>query len=123
GGAAAMAEREHEVVTEPLQHAGMLTLDEGFRQTVAPEPHHPEQYGDGEQPTMPKPRPRGKRRRSAPTSRAADLTGEPCADWLNLREARIPTMDDRAEPARSLRMSRRTSETHARTRRYVSRIT
>ena len=32
-------------------------------------------------------------------------------------------MDDRAEPARSLRLSRRTSETHARTRRYVSRIT
>src|SRR5690606_12777988 len=94
-----------------------------IRQTVAPEPHHPEQYGDGEQPTMPKPRPRGKRRRTAPAW-AEDSTGEPCADWLNLREARIPTMDDRAEPARSLGLTRRkTSGTHARTRRYVSRIT
>jgi glucose-1-phosphate adenylyltransferase len=116
-----MAEREFEVVSEPL-HAGMLTLDEGFRQTVMPEPHHPEQYGDGEQPTMPKPRLRGKRRRSA-SRWMADLTGEPCADWLNLREVRIPTMDDRAESARSVELTRRARGMHARTRRYVSRIT
>jgi glucose-1-phosphate adenylyltransferase len=117
-----MAEREPEI-TEPLQHGGMLTLDEPFRQIEAPGPYHPGHYGDGGPPTMPKPRPRGKRRRSSPTARAVSLTGEPCADWLNLRETRIPTMDDRADGARSVRLSRRTSATHARTRRYVSRIT
>jgi glucose-1-phosphate adenylyltransferase len=115
-----MSEREDEVVSEPL-HAGMLTLDAGFRQTVAPEPHRPDPYGDGERRTMPKPRLRGKRRRSSPTMASANFkVGLDPTE----REARIPGMDDRAKPARSEQsVSRTAGETKARTRRYVSRIT
>ena len=116
-----MQEQEDEIVSEPLQHAGMLTLEAAFRQTVAPEPHRPGQEGGDELPTMPKPRPPGKRRRTSPTMRSVNSAVglDPSA-----REARIPGMDDRATPARSKEsVSRRAGETQARTRRYVSRIT
>ena len=116
-----MPEREDDVVMEPLQHAGMLTLDDGFRQTVTPEPHRPDADAGGEQPTMPKPRLTGKRRRSLPTVASANpaADAEPAA-----RQVRRPRMNDRAEPAQSKEsVARRSSESQARTRRYVSRIT
>ncbi len=111
-----------DVISDRLQHADMLTIDGGFRQTVAPEPHRT--GSDGEQPTMPKPRPAGKRRRNLPTVVSANLTGRWVEYGSTAREARIPGMDDRVIPARSKEsVARRSAESQMRTRRYVSRIT
>ena len=81
-----------DVTSDPLRHADLLTIEGGFRQTPK---------SDGEQPTMPKPRLAGKRRRNLPTVVSANLTGRWVEYGSIAREARIPGMDDRVIPARS----------------------
>jgi glucose-1-phosphate adenylyltransferase len=119
-----MADQEDDVIAEPMQHAGMLTKDAGFRQTVAPEPHRPRLEEGGERLTMPKLRLRGKRRRFSPTAASANTNARGVDYSSTARKARIPGMDDRAAPARSKEsVARRSGESQIRTRRYVSRIT